>query len=104
MQKRTLSIEVPYGLRIAPDGRHLEEEPKEMEIMLAMLDGLVRDRRFSEIATDLNERGFRNREDALWTQAAVFDMLPRLIECSPRMFPSEEWAERRRALMNYLNP
>jgi hypothetical protein len=104
MSKRTMSIEVPFGLRIAPDGKHLEEEPKEVEMMLAMLDGLVRDRRFSEIAADLNERGYRNREDKPWTQANVFDMLPRLIECSPRLFPSEEWVERRRALMNYLNP
>jgi hypothetical protein len=90
--------EVPYGMRISGDCRHLEEDPVEVETMMAMMEGIVEDRPFSQIATDLNRRGYRTRDGRLWSQVAVFDLLPRLIEFSPRFLTRSEWLERRRGL------
>lgn len=90
--------EVPYGLRVATDNKHLEEHPEEVEIMLGILEGIVEDRSMSRIADELNRRGFRMRTDEAWTQSGVFELLPRLIDFSPRLFKREEWIERRRKL------
>ncbi len=38
---------------------------------------------------------FRTREDKPWSRISVFNMLPRLIEIGPTLFPSQEWEERR---------
>ncbi|MBN9661160.1 MAG: recombinase family protein [Acidobacteria bacterium] len=90
--------EVPYGLRVAADNKHLEEHAEEVEIMLGILEGIVEDRSMSRIADELNRRGFRMRTDEAWTQSGVFELLPRLIDFSPRLFKREEWIERRRKL------
>jgi hypothetical protein len=66
--------------------------------MLGILEGIVEDRSMSRIADELNRRGFRMRTDEAWTQSGVFELLPRLIDFSPRLFKREEWIERRRKL------
>lgn len=87
-----LSREVPYGLRVAPDGQNLEEEPAEREVLTAMLNLIVKDDvSFSQVARELNERGYRMREGVEWTQTAVFEMLPRMVEVAPTVFSSQEW-------------
>ncbi len=88
--------EIPYGAQVSADGLHLEESPQEMKVLTAMMDLMVLDRSFSQIARQLNERGFRTRHGAEWTQAAVFQMLPRVIELGPRVFRSKEWVRRKR--------
>lgn len=90
--------EVPYGWRVAADHKHLEESPEEVEIMLGILEGIVEDRPMSRIADELNRRGFRMRTDEPWTQSGVFELLPKLIDSSPRLFRREDWIERRRKL------
>ena len=90
--------EVPYGLRVAADHEHLEENPGEVEIMLAVLEGIVQDQPMSRIADELNRRRYRMRTGEAWTQSAVFELLPRLIDFGPRLFSHEEWVERRRQL------
>jgi len=55
------------------------------------MDLLVQDFPFSNIASDLNEKGFRTREGKMWSQVSIFNMLPRLIEVGPRLFSTEEW-------------
>lgn len=97
------AIEVPYGLRVAPDHVHLEENPAEVEVMLIILEGLVADAPMSWIAADLNHRGATMRNGTPWTQSAVFDLLPRLIEFGSRLFEREEWAKRRRLLMERIS-
>lgn len=88
-----LACDVPYGLRIATNALTLEEDPHERVILTAMLDLLVKDDvRFSAIAQELNARGFHARGGAPWTQSAVFDMLPRLVETAPAILTSEQWA------------
>ncbi len=91
-QRMGLSCDVPYGLRIAGDGLTLEENPEERVVLGDVLGLIVRDdMRFSQVAGALNEKGYRTRDGKAWTQTAIFDMLPRLIEVAPRILSSEEW-------------
>jgi hypothetical protein len=95
-------FQVPYGLRISGDCLRLEEDPAERQVLLVMLEAIVQDHRLSQVADVLNERGFHTRVGRKWTPAAVFDLLPRLIEAGPGLLNSTEWAERRRRLMALL--
>ena len=89
-------IEVPFGLRVAEDCRHLTEDQAEKEALLLMLEMIVQDRRVTEVALELNRRGYKTRDGRVWSATAVFDMMPRLIEEGAREFSSEEWALRRK--------
>lgn len=84
--------EVPYGLKVAADGLALEENPVERQALIAMLNLIVKDDvSFSQVARELNERGFRTRAGNKWTQTNVFEMLPRMVEVAPTLFSSLEW-------------
>jgi hypothetical protein len=93
-----LDTDVPFGLQVSADCLHLEENPVEKETIVLMLELIVQDFPFSKIASELNQRGFRTRSGAKWDPISVFDLLPRMIEVGPRIFTSEEWAERRQQL------
>ena len=95
----TLIEDVPFGLRVAHDCLHLEEEPNERQVLTLMLDLIVQDLPLSRVAQELNLRGFQSRRAKPWTPVSVFNMLPRLIEVGPRIFSTEEWAERRQHLL-----
>jgi hypothetical protein len=88
--------DIPYGLCISDDCKRLEIEPKENEALLLMMELLVQDFSYSHIVSDLNEKGFRQRDGRPWSRVAVFNMIPRLIEVGPRFFSTEEWDKRRR--------
>ncbi len=90
--------EIPYGLQVSPDGLRLVENPHERQIVILALDGIVEDRPLSQVAEELNRQGHRTREGKAWTPAALFNLLPRMIEAGPRLFVSEEWTRRRRRL------
>lgn len=90
-----LPVEVPFGLRVAPDTQRLEEDPKERETLVQMMELLVQEGSYSRIAQELNRRGLRTREGERWTPISVFEMLPRLIEVGPHLFRSAEWENRR---------
>jgi hypothetical protein len=85
----------PYGLRVAGDGVHLEENTAELEVLLVIMEEIVQDHRLSQISEELNRRDFRTRNGSMWTPTAVFGLTPRLIEVGPHMFSSEEWIVRR---------
>jgi len=91
---------VPYGLKIAEDCLALEQDVREREALIIMLEMIIQEKPPSEIATELNRRGFRTRHNSNWTPGSVFDMLPRLIEVGPRVFSTQEWVVRRGRLMN----
>lgn len=100
LQTPTLNIniqpeEIPYGLRIADDGFHLEENPVEKAALLLILERIVMEKRLSQIAEDLNHHGLRTRQGAAWNSSAVFDLLPRLIEIGPKLLKSHDWRQRR---------
>ena len=87
--------DIPYGLRISEDCLRLEIDPEENLILMQMMELLVQDFPFTSVASDLNERGHRTREGKRWSAITVFNMLPRLVEAGPMMFPTEEWETRR---------
>jgi hypothetical protein len=93
-----LETEVPYGLQVSADCLHLEENAVEKECIVTILELIVQDLPFSKIASELNDRNYRTRSGAKWDPISVFDLLPRMIEVGPRIFTSEQWAERRQQL------
>ena len=90
--------EVPFGLRVSGDCLHLEDDPKEREILFEIMELTIQDGPYSGIAEELNRRGFRTRDGGRWTPVSVFQMLPRLIEAGPGILMSEEWRQRRRRM------
>lgn len=91
-------IEVPFGLKVSTDCRYLEEDPFEMEVLTSSMELMISECPFTRIADELNRKGFRTRAGDEWSPVTVFNMLPRLIEVGPRIFPSEDWAERRKRI------
>src|SRR5574340_1641522 len=92
------AVEVPFGLRVAGDCRHLEEDPIEFRALMLMMEQIVLDLPLSTVAEALNDAGIRTRQGLPWDRISVFNMLPRLIEVGPRMFSTEEWRVRRRSI------
>lgn len=83
--------EVPYGLRVAQDAKHLEADPEEMEVLRLVLAGVVRDRPLGEIAADLASRGLARRDGGRFTQSDLFELLPRVVDEAPSIYASDEW-------------
>jgi hypothetical protein len=81
--------DVPYGLRVADDCIHLEEDPAERRALELMLKLLSSDKPMSQIARELNDHNLRTRSGSPWSQTAVFNMLPRLIEAAPHLWKRE---------------
>jgi len=78
--------DVPFGLRVAEDCLHLEDNPAERRILELMLKLMASDKSMSQIAEELNAQNLRTRTGNAWTQTAVFNMLPRLIEAAPQIW------------------
>ena len=94
--------EIPYGLQVSSDCRHLEENPTEKAAMMMMLAMVVEDKPLSQVAEGLTAEGFRTRDGREWTQTAIFYMMPRLIETAPQIFSTEEWRARRAEVTSRL--
>jgi hypothetical protein len=92
-------LEIPYGMQISDDGWHLTENTAENRVLMTAINMIVDDSPMSAVADELNRGGLRTRRGAKWTAAAVFDLLPRMIEAGPSIFTKEEWANRRRRIM-----
>lgn len=90
-------IEVPYGLRVSAGGDSLRQDPTEMDVLLRVLADIGEDRPLSEVAASLNAAGLGRRNGKAWTQSAVFELLPRVIEMAPTLYASEAWTARRDA-------
>jgi hypothetical protein len=88
----------PYGVRVGGACDHLEENPQEMQFLLSMMELIIQDISLTKVAEELTRKGYRTRKGTEWGPVAVFNMLPRLIELTPRIFASEEWIERRKRL------
>ena len=87
--------DLPYGLRLSPDGLQLETNPLERTVLLLILEKIVQEKRITQIANELNEKGFRTRAATAWTPSAVFELMPRLIEAGPALLKSSEWQQLR---------
>jgi hypothetical protein len=97
-ENERLVEEIPYGLKVADDCTGLVENPAEKKIILTALDMIVEDCPLSEIAEELNRRGFKTREGRPWSPSVLFTLLPRMIQVGPRVFTSDEWMTRRQRL------
>jgi Recombinase len=95
---RTAIEDAPFGTRVSGDCEHLEENPTEMQFLLSMMELIIQDISLTKVAEELNKKGFRTRKGTEWGPVAVFNMLPRLIELTPRIFATQEWVERRKQL------
>jgi hypothetical protein len=93
--------EVPYGTQIAEDHIHLVDNPAETEALTAMIELLLADKSMSQVARGLNERGHRMRNGTPWHSVAVFELLPRIVEVAPKIFPTQDWSARRRHLFSH---
>jgi len=92
------SEEIPFGLRIAADCRHLEDDPLEMQTLKFLTEMIVQDVSFKSMADALNAREYRTRDGHPWNAATVFKLTPRLIEVAPRILSSGEWDSRKKQL------
>jgi hypothetical protein len=90
--------EIPFGLKVADDCAGLVENPFEKQIIITALDMIVEDCPLSQIADELNRRGYKTREGKPWTPSVLFTLLPRMIQVGPRVFTSDEWTTRRQRL------
>lgn len=90
--------EIPFGLRIAGDCRHLEEDPLEMQTLRFLTEMIVQDVSFTSMAEALNIRNYRMRDGRPWNAARVFQLTPRLIEVAPRILSGQEWANRKKQM------
>jgi len=92
------SEEIPFGLRIASDCRHLEDDPLEVQTLKFLAEMIVQDISFRSMADALNVREYRTRDGQPWTAASVFELIPRLIEIAPRLLSGSEWDSRKKQL------
>lgn len=99
-EEEPLYQEVPYGLRVAEDCLHLEENEEERRALVLMLEQLIADKKLSEVASALNQQGLRTRSGDSWNSLDIFNLFPRLIEVAPIIYPSADWETvRRRGLI-----
>ncbi len=94
-KEAVLVEEVPYGLRVADDCSHLEDDPQERNVLVQMMELIVQDYSITSVANELSKRGLRTRSGNPWTPVSVFNILPRLIEAGPTIFSSNDWETRR---------
>lgn len=87
--------EVPFGLQISDDCRHLKENSNEKNALMFMMEMIVKDEPLTRISDELNQHGYRNRDGDIWTPGQVFDLLPRLVDVGPRIFNNNEYIARR---------
>jgi hypothetical protein len=85
------SEEIPFGLRIASDGRHLEDDALEIQTLKFLAEMIVQDVSFRSMADALNVRDYRTRDGRPWNAASVFMLTSRLLEIAPRILVGAEW-------------
>jgi len=89
--------ELPYGMRVAGDCHHIEEDPVEAEVLRTVMRMVVEDRPLSKITEELNRQGHRTRAGRHWTMSEVFELMPVLVDSGPKMFADPRWAASRSA-------
>ena len=92
------SEEIPFGLRIAADGRHLEDDPLEMQTLRFLTEMIVQDVSFRGMADALNAHQYRTRDGSPWDAVSIFRLTPRLMQVAPRILSTNEWESRKEQL------
>jgi site-specific DNA recombinase len=68
---------IPFGYRLAPDGKHLEPEPREEASLSAIHRLRKRGHSLRGIAAALNTNGYRTRKGSSWRLESVARVLKR---------------------------
>jgi DNA invertase Pin-like site-specific DNA recombinase len=76
---------VPYGYKVADDGRTLEEQPEEQRILDQIITLRRRGLSLRQMAAELNRNGYRTRSGAAWRHQYVANTLK----------PAAAWREAR---------
>jgi hypothetical protein len=97
-ERATVTEEIPFGMRVALDCRHLEENPSEMQILQLFAEMVVQDFSFPRMAEALNARALRTRDGSPWSPVTLFKLSPRLVEIAPRVLSGEEWQNRKKQM------
>jgi hypothetical protein len=98
LERRAGFEQVPFGLKVANDCRHLVEDSEEMQVLKSLMEMIVQDISLGRMADELNLRSLRMRDGNPWNPVAVFKVLPRVIEAGPKILSSEEWVSRRKQI------
>jgi hypothetical protein len=69
-----------------------------MQTLKFLAELIVQDVSFTSMADALNVRDYRTRSGAPWNAAAVFRLIPRLIDVAPRILSGNEWESRKKEL------
>jgi hypothetical protein len=77
-----------------------ETDPEEFEVLTQVAQMVIQESRLPRIADALNREGHRMRNGENWTPSGVFELMPRLIDSSPRIFSTVDWPMRRRVTAN----
>ena len=64
-------VEIPFGFILADDGKHLDAEPVEQEIIQRIYNLKHLGYSFRQIAADLNRDGYRTKKGGEWTHRQV---------------------------------
>ncbi len=88
--------EIPFGLRVAGDCQHLEDDPLEMRTLKFLAEMIVQEVSFKSMADALNVREYRTRDGRPWNAASVFMLTSRLLEVSPRILAGAEWESQKK--------
>jgi len=91
--------DVPFGMRVAPDCHHLVHDPDEERTLEAIIALMIEGKAFSVIAADLNQQGLKTRAGEPWSEIALFQLVPRIVEIAPHIFSGKEWTPR-----NFFGP
>jgi hypothetical protein len=83
---------------VAGDCRHLEEDPRETEVLRILMRMIVADRGLAQTADELNQRGYTTRAGNPWGPADVFRLMPALVDSAPRIIGNPGWAAERHAV------
>src|SRR5437764_12680607 len=91
--------DVPFGMRVAPDCQHLVRDPEEDRVLEEIIALMIEGKSFTAIAGELNGRGLRTRTGEAWSEVALFQLVPRIVEVAPHIFSGKEWVPR-----NFFGP
>jgi len=80
--------ELPFGLRVAADCQHLEDDPLEMRTLRYLAELIVQDVSFRSLADALNAGEYRTRDGRPWNATSVFILLQPASSKSARAFSS----------------
>lgn len=67
--------DLPFGFRLAEDGRSLEQHPEEQEVVACVRELVAEGQSMRKVAEELNRRGILTKKGKAWTHVQVGSVL-----------------------------